>query len=109
EIERMVVSCTSSPVTVSELQMAEHLADTIQLVSQSQRVYYEEETTIDIGEVSNKDESDGDEEKFGEDKDTEDTDPHWSDESLAREKLGLKEYSQDYMRDYLWLVKPSAL
>ena len=50
---------TSSPVTVSERQMAEYLADTIQLVSRSQRAYYEEETTIDIGEMSNEDESDG--------------------------------------------------
>ncbi|CAF4947146.1 unnamed protein product, partial [Rotaria sp. Silwood1] len=75
----------SSSVTVSERQMAEHLADTIGFLSQSQRVYYEEETTIDIGEESNEDESDEDEEKFGEDKDTENRDPDWSDESLARE------------------------
>ncbi|CAF2585445.1 unnamed protein product [Rotaria sp. Silwood2] len=92
---------TSSSVTVPERQMAEHLADTIRLVSQSQRVYYEEETTIDIGEESNEDESDEDEDKFGEDKDTENRDPDWSDESLAREKFGLKEYSEDFMREVI--------
>ncbi|CAF4774003.1 unnamed protein product, partial [Rotaria sp. Silwood2] len=92
---------TSSSVTVPERQMAEHLADTIRLVSQSQRVYYEEETTIDIGEESNEDESDEDEEKFGEDKDTENRDPDWSDDSLAREKFGLKEYFEDFMREVI--------
>ncbi|CAF4723145.1 unnamed protein product, partial [Rotaria sp. Silwood2] len=81
--------------------MAEHLADTIGFLSQSQRVYYEEETTIDIGEESNEDESDEDEEKFGEDKDTENRDPDWSDESRAREKFGLKEYSEDFMREVI--------
>ncbi|CAF4573404.1 unnamed protein product [Rotaria sp. Silwood2] len=81
--------------------MAEHLADTIRLVSQSQRVYYEEKTTIDIGEESNEDESDEDEEKFGEDKDTENRDPDWSDERLVWEKFGLKEYSEDFMREVI--------
>ncbi|CAF0799442.1 unnamed protein product [Didymodactylos carnosus] len=92
---------TASPLTPTERQIAEHLVDTISSLSNCGKVYYEEETTLDLGNMS--DEYDSEEEESAEDESTdvgssEQADPNWENEEIALEKYNLKQYSVDLMR-----------
>ncbi|CAF1199055.1 unnamed protein product, partial [Didymodactylos carnosus] len=59
---------TASPLGSTESQIAEHLADTISSLSNCGKVHYEEETTLDLGDMS--DEYDREEGESAEDEST---------------------------------------
>ena len=87
-----------SPVTLQERQMAEHLADTVKLMASGQKVDYVEETTLDFDDFTDDEESEEEEDPMAVEKDGEEMDEDWSDKDAALEKHGLKNFSEEFMR-----------
>ena len=87
-----------SPITLRERQMAEHLADTVKLMASGQKVDYVEETTLDFDDFTDDEESEEEEDPMAVEKEGEEMDEDWSDKDAALEKYGLKNFSEEFMR-----------
>ena len=78
--------------------MAEHLADTVKLMASGQKVDYVEETTLDFDDFTDDEESEEEEDPMAVEKECEGMDEDWSDKDATLEKYGLKNFSEEFMR-----------
>jgi len=93
-----------SPITLHEQQMAEHLADTVKLMASGQKVDYVGETTLDFGDFTDDEESEEEEDPMAVEKEDEEMDEDWSNKDAALEKYGLKNFSEEFMRQVIEFV-----
>ena len=93
-----------SLITSQERQMAEYLADTVQLMTSGQKIDYVEETTLDFARYTDDEESEKEEESMLDEKVSEEMDEDWKNKEAALEKYNLRSFSEEFMHQVIDFV-----
>ncbi|CAF3324932.1 unnamed protein product [Rotaria socialis] len=89
---------STSDISSKEREIAQHLCETIVTFNKCKRVEYEEETTLDLYEMSNDYESEVDD-TTSHDDDSSEADDELESEEKEREGCNVKGYSLEYMKE----------
>lgn len=89
---------STSDISQKERELALHLCETITAFNKCKNVEYEEETTLDLGEISDEHESEVDDKTFHDDNSSE-ADDEWEAKESEGEGCNLNDYSLQYMKE----------
>ena len=96
-VKNNLSSYLTSDISSKERQIAQHLCETTVTFNKCKRFEYEEETTLDLDEMSNDYESKFDDNTFHDD-DSFEADDEWESGEKEREAYSVKGYSLNYMK-----------
>ncbi|CAF4691520.1 unnamed protein product [Rotaria socialis] len=88
---------STSDISPKEREIAKHLCETIVTFNKCKRFEYEEETTLDLDEMSDDYENEVNDNIFH-DNDSSEADDEWGSEGKEREAYSVKGYSLEYMK-----------